>query len=196
MTLEDFYFVSQIAAALGIMASLIFVGLQVRQSTRQAKSDAVQAVHDNFAEWYMAVASTPFKAEGGVKGLRGGLSALSEAENMNFVTDVMAVTSYLQSAYFKWRDGDLPDELWHSWEKSSLSYLDTTGGKEFWEIRKYIFAPDFVEYVEANLLNRGLPEGARPWVSMGSNAAGKNASADASPAEAAGPKAREQDSKP
>lgn len=144
----------------------------------------------------MAAASTPFKAEGGVKGLRGGLSALSEAEAMNFVTDVMAVTSYLQSAYFKWRDGDLPDELWHSWEKSSLSYLDTTGGKEFWEIRKYIFTPDFAQYVEAHLLNHGLPEGARPWVRMAGNAAGENPAEGASPADAAESVAREEEFKP
>jgi len=163
MTLEAIYFISQILAALGIMASLIFVGLQVRQGTRQAKADAVQAVHDNFSLWYMSVADTPYKAEAGIKGLRGGFDHLSETENMSFVTDIMAVTPYLQSAYFKWRDGDLPDDLWHSWETSSLSYLDTKGGKQFWELRKYVFTPDFVQYVEANLLNRGLPEGARPW---------------------------------
>jgi len=75
----------------------------------------------------------------------------------------MALTSYLQSAYFKWREGDLPDDLWHGWEQSLLSYLDSNGGKQFWELRKYIFTPDFTAYVEANLLHRKLPEGARYW---------------------------------
>ncbi|MEP0190494.1 MAG: hypothetical protein ABJP70_07725 [Erythrobacter sp.] len=37
MTLENFYFVSQIAAALGIIASLIFVGLQVRHDAEQTR---------------------------------------------------------------------------------------------------------------------------------------------------------------
>jgi len=162
MTLEDFYFISQIIAALGIMASLIFVGLQVRQSTRQAKADAVQAVHDNLSAWYMHAAETPFKAEAGFKGLHS-LSNLSGAESISVVTDLMALTSYLQSAFFKWRVGDLPDDLWHSWEQSLLSYLDSAGGKEFWELRKYNFTPDFAEYVEANLLDRKLPQNVRYW---------------------------------
>ena len=162
MTLEDFYFLSQIAAALGIMASLIFVGLQVRQSTRQAKADAVQAVHDNLSAWYMHAAETPFKAEAGFKGLHS-LDNLSGAESISVVTDLMALTSYLQSAYFKWRVGDLPDDLWHSWEQSLLSYLDSDGGKQFWELRKYNFTPDFTEYVEANLLHRKLPGDVRYW---------------------------------
>ncbi|GAB5480625.1 MAG: hypothetical protein Pars92KO_03820 [Parasphingorhabdus sp.] len=162
MTLEDFYFISQIAAAVGIMASLIFVGLQVRQSTRQAKADAVQAVHDNLSAWYMSAADTPFKAEAGFKGLHG-LGDLSGPQSIHVVTDLMALTSYLQSAFFKWRDGDLPDDLWHGWEKSLLSYLDSKGGKEFWELRKYNFTPDFTQYVEDHLLNRKLPEDSRYW---------------------------------
>ncbi len=37
MTLEDFYFISQIAAAIGIIGSLIFVGLQVRRDAEQTQ---------------------------------------------------------------------------------------------------------------------------------------------------------------
>ena len=163
MTLEDFYFISQIAAALGIMASLVFVGLQVRQSTRQAKADAAQAVHDNFAKWYLSFSEHPHLSDIGVKGLPG-LDNLTPQETMHFITSILAVISYTQSAFYKWREGDLDDELWRSWERSSLSYLDTKGGKEVWAVRKYAFTPAFVDYVEANLLNTPLPQGARPWV--------------------------------
>ncbi len=169
MTLEDFYFISQIVAALGIMLSLIFVGLQVRQNTRQAKADAAQAVHDNFAKWYLSFSEHPHLSNIGIKGL-AGLDNLTPEETMHFITSILAVISYTQSAFYKWREGDLDDELWRSWERSSLSYLDTKGGKETWAIRKYAFTPEFVDYVEANLLNTPLPEGARPWVARQSAA--------------------------
>ena len=162
MSLETVYYLSQIIAVVAVVASLIFVGMQVRQSTKQAKADAVQAVHDNLSAWYMNAADTPFKAETGFKGLHD-LDNLSGAESIFVVTDLMALTSYLQSAYFKWRDGALPDDLWHSWEQSLLYYLDSKGGKQFWELRKYNFTPDFTAYVETNLLHRKLPEGARYW---------------------------------
>ena len=169
MTLEDFYFISQIAAALGIMASLIFVGLQVRQSTRQAKADAAQSVHDNFAKWYMSFSEHPHLSKIAVRGL-AGLDKLTPEETMHFFTSLLAVMSYTQSAFHKWREGDLDDELWKSWERSSLSYFDSKGGKEVWELRKYGFTPSFVDYVEANLLNSPLPDGARPWVAKQSTA--------------------------
>jgi hypothetical protein len=162
MTLEDLANLAEVIGVIAILASLIFVGVQIRQNTKQAKADAIQVVHDNLSAWYMRAAETPFKAEAGFKGLHG-LGNLSGAESIGVVTDLMALTSYLQSAYFKWRDGDLPDDLWHSWEQSLLSYLDSKGGKEFWELRKYNFTPDFTQYVDTNLLHRKVPKGGRYW---------------------------------
>ena len=37
MTLEALYYISQIVAVAAVLASLIFVGIQIRQNTEQAK---------------------------------------------------------------------------------------------------------------------------------------------------------------
>lgn len=178
MTLQAIYFISQVVAAIALIGSLIFVGVQVRQNTAQGKRQeaasraaAAEAVHDNFAKWYMSTAEHPHLAEVGAKGLRD-FDELSDIEAMQFITSLMAVMSYTQSAFYKWRDGDLSDELWQSWEASSLSYFTTPGGRRVWEIRRYVFTEPFVEYVEANLLHRELPTGARPWIKPTDDAAG------------------------
>ena len=170
MTLEDFYFISQILAALGIMLSLIFVGLQVRQSTEQARkaeaarrADATQAVHDNFANLYLTFSSSLEGMDVATKGLKDP-DVLTEGESMLLLSGLMAGMSYMQSAYFKWREGDLSDELWRAWQNAQVSSLTTPGGKRFWEGRKSNFHPEFVEYVEVNLLDQTLPENFAPWL--------------------------------
>ncbi|MEM6476342.1 MAG: hypothetical protein AAF687_09265 [Pseudomonadota bacterium] len=170
MTLEDFYFISQIVAALGIMLSLIFVGLQVRQANEQARkaetarrADATQAVHDNFANMYLTFASNLDVAEVGPKGLKDP-DSLTDGENLVLLSALMAGMSYQQSAYFKWRAGDLSDELWRAWQNSNASYFKTPGGKRFWEGRKNNFHPEFVEYVEANLFDLTIPKNFAPWL--------------------------------
>lgn len=125
-------------------------------------------MHDNFANWYLSFSEHPHLSEIGVKGLQG-LDNLTPQESMQLITSILAVLSYTQSAFLKWREGDLDDALWLSWERSALSYLDTPGGKETWAIRKYSFTPVFVDYVEANLLNKPLPDGARPWIRDGAD---------------------------
>ena len=59
MDLEAVYFVSQVVAAFAIVGSLIFVGLQTRAATSQAKRNeaarrnaAADAVHRDFGKYY------------------------------------------------------------------------------------------------------------------------------------------------
>ena len=52
MNLETIYFISQIIAVVALMVSLVFVGVQIRQNTAQAKSDAAEAAHRSFLDWY------------------------------------------------------------------------------------------------------------------------------------------------
>ena len=55
MTLEAIYYISQIVAVFAVIASLVFVGLQVRDSSRAVRAATAQAVHDNYAGWYTAL---------------------------------------------------------------------------------------------------------------------------------------------
>ncbi|MEM7702597.1 MAG: hypothetical protein AAF251_11720 [Pseudomonadota bacterium] len=151
------------------MLSLIFVGLQVRQANAQARqheaarrADATQAVHDNFANYYLTLGTNLEAAEVGARGLNDP-DSLSEGEILMLFSGLMAVTSYTQSAFLKWRQGDLSDDLWRSWQNANSFYV-TPGGKRFWEGRKSNFDPEFVAYVDKHLLNQSLPENFAPWL--------------------------------
>lgn len=47
MTLEQLYFISQIVAAAALIASLVFVGMQIRQSNQQSRLASTQAVDNS-----------------------------------------------------------------------------------------------------------------------------------------------------
>lgn len=168
MDLEGLYFISQVVAAFAIVGSLIFVGLQARAGARQAKRNeetrraaAAEAVHQNFSNYY-ALAANPEIGRVLLKGL-DDIDALSPEENVTFMTGNMVLMSNLQSAFLKWQDGELSEDLWHSWRMAGVSIFATAGGKEFWSRRRYIFTGSFVEYVESELLNQELPAGAWAW---------------------------------
>ena len=168
MTLEDFYFISQIIAALGIMLSLIFVGLQLRQSTEQAKRveeatrvAAMREAHSNLANWYMHTSQHPHLTSLIGKALND-FKSLSEDESAQAVTSTSALLSYAQNAFYEWHAGDLPDEQWKGWFVA-LQFVCTPGGQKLWAMRRHMFATPFADYVEANLLNSELPEGAYSW---------------------------------
>lgn len=148
MTLEQVFFASQSIAAVGVIASLIFVGLQVRGSARAVRSATAQAVQENFASWYLSLADNASALATVLKGF-GTLDALAPAERAQFNCVFLAFTSHSQNAFHQWRQGHLATELWASWEALLMNMVHTPGGVAFWRERSYVFAQDFRDEVEA-----------------------------------------------
>lgn len=59
MTLEDFYFLSQIIAALALVISLIFVGIQIRQNTQAVRADSAFEVNRMWGERNLTTSQDP-----------------------------------------------------------------------------------------------------------------------------------------
>lgn len=58
----------QTVAAIVVVASLLFVGIQVRDGARATRSATSQAVHENYASWYLALADNARALETSTKG--------------------------------------------------------------------------------------------------------------------------------
>lgn len=56
MTLEQIYLLAEIIAAIAVIASLIYLGIQIRNSRRQAKSDAIDLITKERSEFVKMMA--------------------------------------------------------------------------------------------------------------------------------------------
>jgi len=54
---QDLADIAQIIGVLAVTVSLFYVGSQIRQNTSAVRSSTAQAVHDNYASWYMALSN-------------------------------------------------------------------------------------------------------------------------------------------
>ncbi len=68
MTLEQVAALSQVVAAGGVIASLIFVGFPIRDSAKAVRSATAQAVHENFGSLYAQLAQNPQALDTFLKG--------------------------------------------------------------------------------------------------------------------------------
>ncbi len=157
MTLEQVFFASQSVAAVGVIASLIFVGLQVRSSAKAVRSATAQAVHENFSSWYLALADNASGLAVVLKGF-GSLNELSATERAQFNCIFLAFTSHSQNAFHQWRQGHLANELWTCWEALLMNMVHTSGGVAFWRERSYVFAQDFRDEVNAMAARKPHPD--------------------------------------
>ena len=141
---------------------MIFVGFELRQNTKAVESSATQEVHANFSNWYASLQSDPELLMITVKGMQD-YDALDVAEKSQFIAVFMVFSSNCQTAYYKWRDGLLDDELWSGWRQLSLNFFSTAGGKAFWEERSYMFGSGFREFVDAEIMPSRPNPRAKPW---------------------------------
>ena len=148
MTLEELYYISQIAAAIAIVASLIFVGIQLRQNTRAV---LVSTSQTHFTMW-TSVASPLVEDADIAKIYWQALSdfdSLTDQDRMRFIVYMSNVFRFYESSRIQWRRGVLEAEHWHSVEVNIRAFATQPGVKRFWKIRRHWHSPEFVRWFES-----------------------------------------------
>ena len=154
MTLEDFYFVSQIAAALALVISLIFVGIQIRQNTAQAKRNeaamkaaAAESAHRALIDWQLNM--TPERAALAMKA-NADFDSLTSEELFLLGTAVTPLMLDMQEAHTKWLEGSLVESRWRAWDQyAGFSVSPVVLG--FWEQRRAMFSDEFQAYYDSKI---------------------------------------------
>lgn len=158
MTLEALYYISQIIAVAAVLASLIFVGIQIRQNTEQAKRNedaikaaAAEAAHRSFLDWYYT--QTPETAAIFVRA-QEGFNSFGAEERYLFFATAMPFLMNLQEAHTKWTAGTLADDRWRFWDKFSGGIAHSPAIQKLWDVRRFMFSDSFQAYFDDAIKNK------------------------------------------
>ena len=147
MTLEEIGILSNIAAAMAVMGSLIFVGLQVRQANRMMKDAAIR-LH---AEKIQSVSKALFEVPGLADVfLRGGadIATLSAEERIRFINFCTYIHRILEQLQHQQEKGQMDDELWEANIKIIRDIHNLPGVAAAWEVRRHIFSARFQRFLD------------------------------------------------
>jgi len=151
MTLETLYYLSQTIAVVAILASLVFVGIQIKQNTVQAKADAADKAHRTFNDWYENV--TPDTADLVFRAVQD-FDSLNPAEKFRVIAYLTPMIVNLQEVHSKWLDGSFPEDRWQFWD-GWLSFSISPLLARYWEERRQMFSERFREYLDAKIATHG-----------------------------------------
>jgi hypothetical protein len=148
MTLEEFNFIAEIIASIAVIASLLYVGLQVKQNTEATRATAAQS----FAEvdnGFVGLINTSNNLADILHRGAMSLSDLKGGELIQFMAFNDTAFMAMQSAYYQWDNGALDDRLWSSFKHAILGMLVQPGQREWWQHRRHWYDESFRDYVEA-----------------------------------------------
>ena len=147
MTLEAIYYFSQIVAVVGIFASLVFVGLQIRQNTRAIKATSHHAVTDSFNAINTLIIGNPKVARLWRLGM-AGTEGLDDDERVSFSFMLLGYMRVFETLHYQYSTGALEKKLFEA-ELKTLKWVVTNPGfLAWWPNNPLSFSVEFRAFID------------------------------------------------
>lgn len=134
--------------AIGVVASLVFVGLEVRQNTAAVRGATYQSIVDSSLQQVQWWANNEKLLQYEVRIDEGALSEeFTEVENLLIRAAFVMTIRRIENIYVQVREG-LVEEDAVSRFRPSKDYFETPYFQEFWESWRLEVEPEFREFFE------------------------------------------------
>jgi hypothetical protein len=147
MSLEQASLIAQIVSALTIIASLIFVGIQVRQATSALRNSSSQAHAALYTQIISAVIDNGEFASIWRRGLIDP-GALDDVEWVRFVAYTSGMFRFYEASRVQWLRGNLDDEHWQNIEQQIRTLGTQPGVQAWWQVRAHWHSTAFRSWFE------------------------------------------------
>jgi hypothetical protein len=147
MSLEQASYLSQVVAALAIIASLVFVGFQIRQNTRAQRVVAVNSLAAAAVAINIPAMESSAFGEALSKALADWASATRE-QRMIAHYFLFSFFKLQESAWYQHRVQALDTPQWKGWENLALAIYHAPGVQSgWWPHRQNVYSPEYQDYL-------------------------------------------------
>jgi hypothetical protein len=146
--------VAELIAAIGVIASLVYVGFQIRQNTLSVTASAHRAINDKFISVNEFIGSDPNLIKAFLVG-RERLEDLDEVDMGRFITIWMNILLHFEDVFYQHRQGLVGDQYWERIERMIGFYVTEPGVQRYWDLFKGWSTDDFRAYLESRFAEAG-----------------------------------------
>ena len=139
--------VGEIAGAIAVVLSLVYLATQIGLSRRETQAASRDAISKSMVDIMLGVSADPELSELYGKGLMDPEN-LSDNETRRFDMVMYATFECFESAFSNWQRGVLTDDDWFKWESTIGTYMSQPGSHSFWDRASQNFNPAFITHVK------------------------------------------------
>ena len=131
---------------ISVIASLVFVGMEISQNTTAVRGSTNQAISDQASELYLTIA-TDRNLAGLVKKLYDDVPKedFDSIDEMQLFLTVMTGLRRVENLYLQLEDNILDDR---AFDRIGLSFYRSKYGRQIWDENKQFFDRNFVPFFE------------------------------------------------
>ncbi len=147
MTLEHIYFLSGIISSVAVIASLIFVGFQLRHSANQQRIATAASYYDFFRD-HMKTLEEATLVDLFLRGLETGPEGFEPAERTKLNVFYTMLTRGYQVMHYQAGKKVFEEDFWLHTQNHFRDHLASTYYQAFWAARCHHFPPSFRDLVD------------------------------------------------
>ena len=133
--------IADLVGITAIVASLIFVGLQMRQTHDIALAGHYQARAEATMEMYLTLLELEYSPP-------DPRLAQTDASPRDFAYTNWAITA-LDSHHYQYTAGFLSEDAWTSFVRGYRPIVESCGFQSIFEVRKLLLRTEFVQFIES-----------------------------------------------
>jgi hypothetical protein len=150
MSLEDLGNIGEFVAAVGVIISLIYLAVQIRQNTASIRTSTQHQLGSVFANANVIMGSSPDAGWIFLRGLRDP-DELTEEEVFRFATLFQAASRLYENVFYQRQAGALDDPAWFGWVQSMKATFSGPGARAWWKARRFMFHSEFCQFMEEEI---------------------------------------------
>ncbi|MFL6537617.1 MAG: hypothetical protein ACJ8JD_05490 [Chthoniobacterales bacterium] len=149
--------IGQVVAAIGVIPSLIYLAVQIREQNKERRRAGINILT---AQWSDLVKTGQESREFAVFFLRGvrSFDGLDAPDKLRFSAFFTRYTRNCEGMFIYYRDGALEKALWDEVERTMIDYFAYTGVREWWGTRKHWLTDEFRVVVETIIAKDSEPK--------------------------------------
>ena len=156
MTLQDLGSIGEFLGAIGVIASLIYLAVQIRQNTRSVRAASFQETVRDAAAMSDTLATNAALSRIYWEGVQD-YDALKPDERHRFGAYLLGVFRRMENFVYQTEHGALESDSWEGLRNLTRIILSTPGGAAWWERAQGLFSPAFRAYVDREFMPHDGP---------------------------------------
>ena len=141
---QDAASIAEVIGAIGVMISLVFVGLQVMQANKQSRNAARQEQVVATGLISRVLAEDAQLSDVWTRALAG--LELTPAEQTQLVAYLMFVERMQEGLYWQYLDGQVDEELWQAHRRHARAAQSFPVVAATWKLRKTFFSERYQKF--------------------------------------------------
>lgn len=139
--------IAESLGAIAVLVTLIYLARQIQQNRESVKSASAETVLSNITVAYQNAATSSELGRIIFTG-QENITDLTNEERGQFVFWFFGYFRILELAYHHHLAGNFNESIWAGYGRHTHSLLSTSGVKQYWEMRKEVFSPEFRAYID------------------------------------------------